>query len=86
MGVPFVAIEYESHKTKGIIGSMMGCGEYVYDIKKLEYKSLLDKIMKVWSKKECIHQDLLAKAGPMKDRAFQNTKKVQEVLGADGQR
>ena len=42
LGIPTIAVAY-SHKTYGIIGEMVGCKQYVLDIRELSYESLVSQ-------------------------------------------
>ena len=80
MCVPFVAIEYASHKTRGIIGNMLDCEEFVYDIGTLDYNTLIAKINDVWSNREKIRDELKFKIEGMEERALLNGKLVEDLV------
>jgi colanic acid/amylovoran biosynthesis protein len=78
---PFVAIEYESHKTRGIIGKMLDCEEFVYDIRTLDFDTLITKINDVWINRKKIREELKFKIEGMEERALLNGKLVKELMG-----
>ena len=80
MCTPFVAIEYESHKTRGIIGKMLDCEEFVYDIRTLNFDTLITKINDVWLNRERIREELKIKTEGMEERALLNGKLVGELF------
>ncbi len=80
MCTPFVAIEYESHKTRGIIGKMLDCEEFVYDIRTLDFDTLISKINNVWLNREKIKGELRTKIEGMEERAMLNGKLVEEKV------
>ena len=80
MCTPFVAIEYESHKTRGIIGKMLDCEEFVYDIRTLDFDTLITKINDVYLNREKIKEELKFKIEGMEERALLNGKLVKELL------
>jgi polysaccharide pyruvyl transferase WcaK-like protein len=80
MCTPFVAIEYESPKTRGIIGKMLDCEEFVYDIGTLDFDTLITKINDVWLNREKIRGELKFKIEGMEGRALLNGKLVKELM------
>lgn len=80
MCTPFVAIEYESHKTRGIMGKMLDCEEFVYDIRTLDFGTLITKINDVWLNMEKIREELKIKTEGMEERALLNGKLVKALL------
>ena len=80
MCTPFVAIEYESHKTRGIIGKMLDCEEFVYDIRTLDFDTLIAKISDVWLNRAKIREELKFKIEGMEERALLNGKLVKELI------
>ena len=80
MCTPFVAIEYESHKTRGIIGKMLDCEEFVYDIRTLDFDTLISKIKDVWLNREKIKEELKFKIEGMEERTLLNGKLVKELM------
>lgn len=80
MCTPFVALEYESFKTRGIIGKMLGCEELVYDIKNLSYNTLLSAINDAWGNRAEIRKELESKIEDIKQRALLNAKLVKELI------
>ena len=80
MYTPFVAIEYESHKTRGILGGMLDCDEFVYDIRTLDFDTLISKINDIWLNREEIREELAIKTDGMEERAMLNGKLVEEML------
>jgi polysaccharide pyruvyl transferase WcaK-like protein len=80
MCTPFVAIEYESPKTRGIIGKMLDCEEFVYDIRTLNFDTLITKINDVWLNREKIRGELKFKIEGMEERALLNGKLVKELM------
>ena len=80
MCTPFVAIEYESHKTRGIIGKMLDCEEFVYDIRTLDFDTLIAKINDIWINRAKIREELVTKIEGMEDRALLNGKLVKELM------
>lgn len=80
MHVPFVAIEYESHKTRGIVGRMLNCEDLIYDIRTLDFNTLTSKINYVWENREKIKAELKLNTEGMYDRALVNGKLIQELL------
>lgn len=80
MCTPFVAIEYESFKTRGIIGKMLGCEEFVYDIRTLDFDTLIAKINDAWLNREKIKEELKFKTEGMEERALLNGKLVGELF------
>lgn len=80
MCTPFVAIEYESHKTRGIIGKMLNCEEFVYDIRTLDLDTLTSKIDDVWLNRVEIKDELAIKIECMEERALMNGELVKKVV------
>ena len=80
MGTPFVAIEYESYKTRGIIGKMLNCEEFVYDIEFLDFDTLIEKINYAWLNRQKIKQELKLKVNGMDERAFMNGKLIRDHI------
>jgi len=80
MCIPFVAIEYESHKTRGIIGKMLNCEEFVYDIRTLDLDTLTSKIDDVWLNRVEIKDELAIKIECMEERALKNGELVKKVV------
>lgn len=80
MCTPFVAIEYESPKTRGIIGKMLDCEEFVYDIKALDFDTLITKIKDVWINRKKIREELKFKIEGMEERALLSGKLVKELM------
>ncbi|MGB2726940.1 MAG: polysaccharide pyruvyl transferase family protein [Halobacteriota archaeon] len=80
MCTPFVAIEYESHKTRGIIGKMLDCDELVYDVRTLDFGTLISKINDAWLNRTKIREELKIKTEGMEERALLNGKLVKELM------
>jgi colanic acid/amylovoran biosynthesis protein len=80
MCTPFVAIEYESHKTRGIMGGMLDCEEFVYDVRTLDFDTLIAKINDVWLNRTKIREELKIKTVGMEERAMLNGKLVEELV------
>ena len=80
MCTPFVAMEYESHKTRGIICKMLNCEEFVYDIRTLDFDTLITKINNAWLNRAKIREELKFKIEGMEERALLNGKLVKELM------
>lgn len=91
MGVPTIAVVY-GQKSHGIIGTMMGQGEYVIEIAKCSPDQLLSELKyktdRAWANRETIHQDLVVRAQAAKQRAAMNGSLVRDMLqgGSGGAR
>ena len=79
LGIPTIALAY-SHKTYGIIGEMLGCKQYVLDIKELNYESLVSKINTAWINRESIREELDARIGVIKQKALKNAELVSKLI------
>jgi polysaccharide pyruvyl transferase WcaK-like protein len=77
---PFIALEYESFKTMGIIGNMLECKDYVYNVKFLDGDSLLALIEKTWANKEGIKQHLELRAPQLVERVLQNVNLIKVLI------
>lgn len=80
MHVPFVAIEYESFKTRGIIGKMLDCESNVYNIHDLDYDSLHSMVFDSWSRRASIKTELEKKMAGMNERVSQNVSLLKELM------
>jgi len=80
MGTPFIAIEYESHKTRGIIGKMLNCEELVYDVEFLDLNSLIAKINNAWGNRQKIEEELKSKVEGIDERALMNGRLIKEHI------
>jgi colanic acid/amylovoran biosynthesis protein len=84
MGVPFLALEYESHKTRGIIGRMLQCEDLVYDIRELSLETLHRRIDEVWKNRDRIRMELASKTATMEKRALRNGELVAQLVKEQG--
>lgn len=77
--IPTVAIAY-SHKTRGIIGKMLGQEEYVIDVNDLEYYDFISKIDAAWDNRNKIKRDLENKIPYIKEQSLSGGKLVKELI------
>ncbi|WP_410508125.1 polysaccharide pyruvyl transferase family protein [Methanosarcina hadiensis] len=85
MLVPTVGIAY-SHKMYGVIGDMLGQGNYVIDINDLTYENLISTINHAWKNREKISNDLKLKIPILKQTVLLNGLYVKELLYSSQQR
>lgn len=78
-GVPTIALSY-THKTKGIIGDLLGQQQYVIDIDTLTLKLLQDKIHNLLLNKDKIRNELNLKVKYAEKLAQQNGDLLAELL------
>lgn len=77
--VPTIAIAY-SHKTHGIIGTLLEQEEYVIDVKDMEYNNIVSKIHSAWKDRKMIKKKLEIKIPVIKEKSALNGKLVKEIL------
>ena len=77
--VPTIAIAY-SHKTHGIIGSLLEQEEYVIDVKDMDYDNIVFKIHSAWKDRKMIRRKLEIKIPLIKEKSALNGKLVKEIL------
>ena len=59
---------------------MLDCDEFVYDIRTLDFDTLISKINDIWLNREEIREELAIKTDGMEERAMLNGKLVEEML------
>lgn len=79
LAIPTIVIAY-SHKTHGIIGEMLGCRQYVFDITELSYESLISAICTAWMNRAEIKEELNVRMGTVKQKALKNAELVAELI------
>lgn len=83
MGVPTVAVVY-GQKSHGIIGTMMGQGDYVVEIAKYSPDELLSelkaKIDRSWANREAIRRELDNRSREARRRALLNGTLVRDLM------
>jgi len=77
--VPTIAIAY-SHKTHGIIGTLLEQEEYVIDVKDMDYDNIVFKIHSAWKDRKMIRRKLEIKIPLIKEKSALNGKLVKEIL------
>jgi polysaccharide pyruvyl transferase WcaK-like protein len=80
MNIPFIAITYSSHKTRGIIGNMLSQGQLVYDIRILDFRTLRSKVEEVWLRREEIKKILPSLVEPTIERAWSSGELIARLL------
>ncbi|MFZ2455893.1 MAG: polysaccharide pyruvyl transferase family protein [Candidatus Altiarchaeia archaeon] len=78
--VPFIALEYESFKTNGILGVMLGCEKQIYNIKDFSKDSLDKLINETWDKREEIHKHLEIVSNDITNRTKSNVRYIKELI------
>ncbi|WP_048198240.1 polysaccharide pyruvyl transferase family protein [Methanocella arvoryzae] len=78
--VPFIGLEYESFKTRGILGRMLGFDRYVYNIQEMDEGSLKRLILDCWDQKSSIRQELEQKLPGIRERVSINDRLLHELL------
>lgn len=80
MSVPSLLITgHDDFRCHGIIGKMLGQHEYLYDIAKMDSRSLISLTKGLWDKRELIRRDLAERILVIKEQAYQHGVVVRDV-------
>lgn len=80
--VPTIAIAY-SHKTHGIIGRILGQEDFILDVKDLNMEKLIDKIEKIWNRKDQVSEELSSIMGSVRAEAVRNGILVSDFINSN---
>lgn len=81
MNVPMVALTCTTrNKTNGIIGTMLGQDEWLYNVEDINSRMLTNKIKRAWSKKENIRKALLQRNMEIKRKAMLNVELLRTLV------
>jgi len=78
MGVPTLAVAY-SRKTLGIMKAV-GQERWVCDVRTLTLRALTDRVEALWSQRQKVRNDLLARTATIRQQAMENAMLVKELL------
>lgn len=81
MNVPMVALTYTTrNKTNGIIGIMLGQDEWLYNVEKISFTTLVNKTEQAWSNIDKIKKTLLQRNMEIKHKAMLNGQLLRSLV------